>query len=117
MSTTKKEFLSEYASQPELAEKVLAQGGVAWSEIKERGWDVYDAGSGAVPGLIYYKDTVRFAKKNILLILKAKAVFESECGILSNMPDPTDEDIFYNWLAWFAWENTLSEVLSFLGKD
>ena len=72
------------------------------------------ASSGSIPGMIYYSDTVPFAKKNHLLILQALDNFENECGKLENKPSPTDETQYFNWLAWFAWENTISEVLNYL---
>jgi hypothetical protein len=111
---TKSEFLNNYSSTPELAKKTLNAGGVAWSEIKDSPSDFYDASSGSVPGMIYYSDTVKFAKRNHLLIIQALDEFESECGKLENKPSTTDEEQYFNFLAWFAWENTMSEVLSFL---
>lgn len=114
---TKKDFLENYASIPDLAKKVLTAGGLSWDEINEMGWDAYDAGTGSVPGMIYYSDTVKFAKTNHLLILQALDNFEQEYGRLENKPSPLDEDYYFNWLAWFAWENTISEVLSYLEID
>lgn len=117
MAKTKKEFL-ENASNPELARKTLNAGGLTWAEIKEMGWDAYAANTGAVPGMIYYRDTVKFAKRNHLLILQVLDEFEEETGAkLENKPSPTDEQQYFNWLAWFAWESTMSEVLNFLGID
>lgn len=109
---TKTDFLANYSSNPELAEKTLKAGGLSWSEIKEMMWDCYDAGSGSVPGMIYYSDTVSFAKNNLVLIINSLNEFEKECGLIDKPTD--DETSYYNWLAWFAWENTLSEVLSYL---
>lgn len=114
---TKKDFLDNYASCPELARKALNAGGVAWSDILAGRWDYYDAGSGSVPGMVYYEDTVKFARKNHLLILEALDRFEDECGRLSSRPSTTDKTQYFNWLAWFAWENTMSEVLSYLESD
>jgi hypothetical protein len=110
---TKKDFLQNNCSNPELAKKVLKAGGLSWIEIKEMGWNAYAANTGAVPGMIYYSDTVNFAKKNLVLIMDSLNRFEKECGRLENKPTD-DETAFYNWLAWFAWENTMSEVLSYL---
>jgi len=115
---TKKDFLNNFSNNPELAEKVLKQGGLTWSEIKEMGWDAYTANTGSVPGMIYYSDTVPFSEKNHLLILKTLDEFERETGSpLENKPSPTDETQYFNWLAWFAWENTMSEVLNYLEID
>lgn len=110
---TKKEFLTNYSSNPELAKKVLKAGGLTWEEIKEYPNDYYDASSGSVPGMIYYHDTVKFAKRNIISILNALNQFENEFGLLENKPTD-DETQYYNWLAWFAWENTMIEVLHYL---
>ena len=110
---TKKDFIENYSSNPELAKKTLKAGGLSWDEIKDMMWDAYAANTGAVPGMIYYSDTVKFAKRNLVLIMNALNTFENECGLLENKPTD-DETNFYNWLAWFAWENTMSEVLSYL---
>ena len=109
---TKKEFLAN-CSNPALFTKVLNAGGVNWSDLMDRPSDSYDASSGAVPGMIYYVDTNRFAKKHLFVILQAVSEFEQEFGVLTNKPDATDETQFLNWLSWFAWENMMSELISF----
>jgi hypothetical protein len=111
---TKKDFLSNYSSNPELAEVTLTQGGLSWAEIAQMMWDAYAANTGAVPGMVYYSDTVKFAKKNHLEILQQLDEFEYECGRIESKPKATDETQYFNWLAWFAWENTMSEVLNYL---
>jgi len=114
---TKKDFLNN-CSNPELAKKTLNAGGLSWEQIKKMGWDAYTANTGAVPGMIYYTDTVKFAKKNHLLILQALDQFKDETGAkLDNKPNPTNKQLYFNWLAWFAWENTMSEVLNYLEID
>lgn len=110
---TKKEFLENYSSNPDLAKKVLKAGGLDWNTIKENPNDYYAANTGSVPGMIYYADTVKFAKRNIISILNALNEFENECGLLENKPTD-DETNYYNWLAWFAWENVMSEVIGYL---
>ena len=110
---TKKEFLSNYTSNEELAVLTLKQGGVNWNDIKTYPQDYYAANSGSVPGMIYYSDTVEFAKENHLLILQALEEFECECGKLDK-PSTQDETQYFNWLAWFAWENTMSDVINYL---
>lgn len=60
---TKQQFLNEFSSYPELAKRTLKAGGLSWSEICEMREDAYAADIGAVPEMIYYSDTVRFAKK------------------------------------------------------
>lgn len=94
---------------PELAKKALKAGGLSWAEIKQMGWDCYAANTGAVPGMIYYRDTEPFGKRNVTLIAKAA----KEIGMSEQFAEKlADED--YNWLAWFAWEYTMSEVLNYL---
>jgi hypothetical protein len=109
---SKRNYLENYARHPKLSELTLSQGGVDWKTIKENPEDYYAANTGSVTGMIYYSDTVPFAKKNLVLIMNALNEFEEECGRLDKPTD--DETTFYNWLAWFAWENTMSEVISYL---
>lgn len=108
---TLKNFL-ENCSDPTLAKVTLKAGGLSFKEIKNYMWDCYDANTGTVRGMIYYSDTVKFAKKHH--ILQALDVFENEYGKPTNKPNTTNETQYFNWLAWFAWENTLRELLSYL---
>ncbi|RZK43319.1 MAG: hypothetical protein EOO90_03405 [Pedobacter sp.] len=110
---TLKRFLDTNSSNPELHRLVFKAGGVAFSEFKERPYDFYAANTGAVSGMIYYEDTVRFAKKNLVLIMDALNRFENECGLIPDKPTD-DKTQFYNWLAWFAWESMAGELLSYL---
>jgi hypothetical protein len=111
---SKKQFLENYSSFPSFHKELLKQGDVQWALIKEYPQDYYTANSGSVPGMIYYKDTVAFAKKYHLSILQILDEFESGCGKLKNKPSPQDETNYFNWLSWFAWENMMSEIISFL---
>ena len=111
---SKKTFLENYSSSPDFHKKVLKQGNVDWSLLKKYPQDYYTANSGSVPGMIYYTDTVAFAKKHHLQILQILEDFESDCGKLENKPSPTDEVQYFNWLSWFAWESMMSEVISFV---
>jgi hypothetical protein len=114
---TKKDFLENYASNPDLARKTLNAGGLTWEDIKEMKWDAYAADTGAVPGMIYYADTVKFAKRNQQAILDQLRQFEEEAGQL-DVPRYSDgETQYFNWFAWFAWENTIYEVLNYLEED
>ncbi|WP_166386796.1 hypothetical protein [Polaribacter sp. 11A2H] len=113
---SKKTFLENHSSFPVFHKKLLKQGEVEWSLLKEYPQDYYAANSGSVPGMIYYTDTVAFAKKYHLSILQILEEFENECGQLEGRPTPTDETQYFNWLSWFAWESMMSEVISFLGK-
>ncbi|MDX6746634.1 hypothetical protein SHK09_07505 [Polaribacter sp. PL03] len=111
---SKKTFLEKYSTFPNFHKKILKQGGVKWSLLIEHPKDYYAADSGSVPGMIYYTDTVGFARENHLQILKILDDFENECGQLKGSPTPTDETQYFNWLSWFAWESMMSEISSFI---
>ena len=104
---TKKEFI-ENCQHPELANKVLNKMGASWNEIIEHPYDYRNAGDG-VSGFIYYSETVPFAKSNLVLIQNVLNEFELECGVLKKPTD--DETQYYNWMAWFALENTIQEII------
>lgn len=111
---TLKDFLNNYSSNKELHKKVWSAGGVDWNDFKERPYDYQDPSSGSVVGLIYYDDTVKFAKNNLGVILERLREVENEVGKLS-VPNKKDEPIaYYNWLAWFAWEDMASELLFYI---
>lgn len=110
-SKTLKNFLSN-CSNPELFKKVWKQGGLSFNEIKEYPNDFYTANTGAVPGMIYYADTCKFAKKNVWEILEQLQNFEEEIG--QPLAKPGDVEQLQNWLTWFAWENMMSELISYL---
>lgn len=110
---TLNKFINTWSSQPELHKKVFKMGGVPFAEFKQSPNDYYAANTGAVPGTIYYTDTVRFAKKNLVLIINALNDFEKECGLISNKPTE-DQTQFYNWLTWFAWESMAGELINYL---
>jgi hypothetical protein len=108
---TKKDFLTNYSNHPELAKKVLNQMTVSWNEIAVCPDDYRNAAHG-VSGFIYYSETVKFAKRNLVLIMRALNEYERECGQLDK---PTDDDTqYFNWLAWFALENTIQEITYYL---
>lgn len=108
---TKSDFLAK-CRHPELAEAVLKQMGVDWKDLIQYPQDYRDAGAG-VSGFIYYSETVPFAKKHLVQIMDALNEFENETG--SPLKKPTDDDTqFYNWLAWFALENTIQELIDYL---
>ncbi|WP_298946139.1 hypothetical protein [uncultured Polaribacter sp.] len=111
---SKKTFLEKHSSNPEFHKKILKKGTVEWQQLIKCPQDYYAANTGSVPGMIYYKDTVAFAKKYHLSILQILEEFESDCGKLENKPSPQDEIQYFNWLAWFSWESCMSEVISFL---
>jgi len=110
MSKTKKEFLNDYCTCPELAKKVFNQIGVQWSMVRDNAIDYRNAESG-VCGFTYHSDTRPFAKRNILLILTALDIFEDEIGEPLNKP--FDSESKYNWYAWFALEHVIDQVMSY----
>ena len=114
MRKTKKDFLENYCSCPKLAEKVFNQIGCGWHALIERAPDFRDASAG-VSGFIYYSDTISFAKKNLVEILKAVQRFELEIGepLKKSMDFDDDDERFLNWYAWFALETVIDEVIRF----
>ena len=107
---TKKEFL-ENCQHRELAEAVLDQTGMVWKDLIQYPEDYRDAGAG-VSGFIYYSDTCKFAKDNLLLIINALNEFEHETG--APLDKPTDDETQYlNWLSWFALENTIDQIMQY----
>jgi hypothetical protein len=115
--SSEKQFLGNYSSFPNFHKKLLKQANIDWSILIEHPQDYYAANSGAIPGMIYYTDTVTFAKNNHLSILQILDEFESDCGELENKLSPQDETQYFNWLSWFAWESMMREVLSFVGSE
>jgi hypothetical protein len=111
---SKKTFLEKHSSFPNLHKKILKQGAIEWKQLIKCPQDFYAANTGSVPGFIFYKDTVKFANRHHLKILQILDEFENDCGKLENKPSPQDEIQYFNWLAWFAWESMMSEVISFL---
>lgn len=111
-------FFGNYSSNPKLHKKAWKQGGVEWEDYKSCPSDYYAANTGSVPGMIYYHDTVKFGKRNADIIHEAMHDFESECGIIENMPRLSDDETqYYNWLAWFAWENMAGELQNYLEEE
>jgi len=110
MKRTKKDFLENHCSCPELAKKVLNQMTVSWSEIIQYPMDYRDASVG-IGGFIYYTETEGFAKRNIELILETLEEFEEELGepLKKNNTGST-----LNWYAWFALEYVIDEVVRYI---
>lgn len=105
----KSTFISE-SRYPELTSAVLEQLNTDWDELSEYCEDYRDASAG-IGGFTYYNETVQFAKDNIFSILKVLNEFESECGLLEKPND--DETQYYNWLAWFALESVIQELIDY----
>ncbi len=114
MRITKAKFL-ENSSHPELTKAVLDQLDVPWSELCANISDYRDASAG-VPNFIYYEETVEFAKKNLVLIMNALNELENDIG--APLKKPTDSETqFYNWLAWFALENCVGDLMRALEEQ
>lgn len=113
-SKTLNGFFKNYSTNPVLHQRVWKMAGISWNEYKEYPGDFYDASSGAVPGCIYYEDTVNFAKKNIGLILEQLRETEQEIGSLNVPRREGDGTQFYNWLTWFSWEQLAGELQNYL---
>lgn len=99
-------------SNPELFKKIWKQGNVSFIDLKQYPNDYYAANTGSVPGIIYYADTIKFAKKNIWLILEQLSVYEEEIG--QPLQKPSDLTQLQNWYTWFAWENMMGELVDYL---
>ena len=108
---TKKKFI-ESTNNPKLTKATLKQGGIDWDDLIKYPYDYYDAASGSVNGMIYYANTVKFAKKYQDDILDELDLFEDETGAKLNKPKRIDKTLYYNWLSWFAWENMMSNLIN-----
>ena len=111
---TFKNFFDEYSSNSNLHKAVWRAGGVDWKSFKEYPNDYYAANTGSVPGMIYYSDTVKFAKRYHIEILEELEIFNEETGSSLYPEAKYGEDTYYNWLAWFAWENMASQLINYL---
>lgn len=111
---SKKRFLEKHSLFPEFHRKLLKQGNLDWGLLITYPQDYYAPDSGSVPGMIYYADTVTFAKKHHLSILQILHEFECDFGKLEKRPCATDEIQYFNWLSWFAWESMMSEIICFV---
>lgn len=103
------EYLEE-SRNPQLAQAVLDQMGLDFEEVIERPSDFRDASAG-VSGFIYYSETTQFAKDNLLLITMTLNEFEEEIGSTLSKPKE-DETQYLNWLAWFALETVIDEIMT-----
>jgi len=117
MSKNREQFIQQ-SDNPLLTRRVLNQMCVPWKNLKAYPLDYRDASSGSSPGFVYYTDTIQFAKQNIFEILKILHQFNNETG--SQLPPSNiteDETQYYNWLSWFALENTVQNLIEYLAGD
>ena len=103
----------DQCSNPYLFKKVWKRSGLRFSDVKRYPHDFRDPSSGSVPGFIYYSDTEKFAKNNRDLIHQHVAEFDKETG--SNTPLRAYASCNpLNFLAWFAYESFIIELIDFL---
>lgn len=87
----------------------------SWADLTAYPNNYTDASAG-VGGFIYHTETVAFAKKNMVLIIKALNELEQETGAPLNKPTD-DETQFYNWMAWFALETITHEIADYMEME
>lgn len=109
---TLKEFFSQ-SSNPNFYKKVWKAGGLDFSVVKKHPSDYYAADTGAVPGMIYYSETEKFAKNNADTILDIIADYDDENGS-NTLKRAAESGSALNFFAWFAWESMMCEMLSYL---
>ena len=100
-------------SNPYLFKKVWKKSGLIFSDVKRYPYDFRDPSSGSVPGFIYYSDTEAFAKNNMACILQIIAEFDEETG-LNTIVRAHETGSPLNFLAWFAYESFIIELIDFL---
>ena len=101
---------------PKLARAVLNQlrrHGLDWHTLSKHPQDYRDARAG-VNGFIYYSETIPFAKRNMVGITLFLREFEQEIGTPLKGPKEDDEQHtqYLNWLAWFALEYVVDEIMT-----
>ena len=113
-ATTKtlQDFFAQ-SSNPALFKKVWKQSELRYSDVKRYPNDYRDAASGCAPGFIYYCDTEKFAKNNMVWILQLVADFDNETGA-NTLVRAHDMGNPLNFLAWFAYESFIIELIDFL---
>ena len=103
----------ENTSHPVLFSKVWEQGQVEEGLFLEYPQDYRNPSSGSITGLIYYDDTVKFAKENIFGILEMVDNFNLEgLGIVLPNIAEVGETGYYNHLTWLTWELMHIEIVN-----
>lgn len=105
---TKEAYLNEFAQFPTLSEAVLTKLGQEWDDLVQSPEDFGNADNG-VSGFIYYADTIEFAKQNIEQIHACYNYFTEE-----HMGHPWGKPADLDWLAKFALEHTIGEIINYL---
>lgn len=111
---TEEQFIKD-STNPDLTRAVLEQIGVDWEDLKDYPEDYRDAGNG-VSGFIYYNETVPFAQSHLITIMNAVNQFENETGCVLDK-HTYDKTQFYNWLAWFALESVVQDLIDIKERD
>lgn len=70
----------------------------------------YLCADSGVSGFIYYTETEKFAKDNLVNIITVLAEFEDELGT----PLAKDTDHLFNWYAWFSLEHIANKINCFV---
>lgn len=109
---TLQDFFTQ-CSNPYLYKKVWKQSGLRYSDVKRYPNDFRDPSSGSVPGFIYYSDTEKFAKNNMTDILSLIAEYDENTGD-STITRANESGNLLNFLAWFAYESFIIELIDFL---
>lgn len=115
MKTTTKtlqDFFTQ-CSRPYFFKKVWTKSGLRYSDVKRYPNDFRDPSSGSVPGFLYYSDTENFAKNNMVWILQIIAEFDKETGT-NTLVRAHETGSPLNYLAWFAYESFIIELIDFL---
>lgn len=116
MTTTTKKTLQDFfeqCSNPVLFKKVWTQSGLRFSDVKRYPNDFRNPADGCAPGFIYYSDTEKFAKNNMVRILQIIAEFDKETGS-NTLVRAYETGSPLNFLAWFAYESFIIELIDFL---
>ena len=116
-ATTKtlQDFFAQ-SSNPALFKKVWKQSGLRYSDVKRYPNDYRNASHGCAPGFIYYCDTERFAKNNMISILELIAEYDKSTGD-STIARANEIGNLLNFLAWFAYESFIYELANFLEDE
>ena len=115
METTQKTLSNffDQCSHPYFFKRVWTKSGLRFSDVKRYPHDFRDPSSGCAPGFIYYCDTEKFAKNNMVWILQLVADFDNETGA-NTLVRAHEMGSPLNFLAWFAYESFIIELIDFL---
>ena len=107
---TLQDFFTQ-CSNPILFRKVWRQSGLRYPDVKRYPYDY----RGVTPGFIYYEDTEKFAKNNMVWILQLIAESDRKTGS-NTLIRAYETDNPLHFLAWFAYKSFIIELIDFLGS-